>query len=299
MGMGRRKDQCVATYEDKFWWSQDGLRLHYRDYAGGDGARPPILCIPGLTRNARDFEGLAERLAPGWRVLCVELRGRGESAYAKDPMSYVPLAYLQDLIRLLDELGLPRFIGIGTSLGGLMLMLLATARRANFAGALLNDFGPDIAPEGLARIRAHVGNGGAQPTWVHAARALAETQGMIYPDWKLQDWLRHAKRLCRLNSQGRIVLDYDQRIAEPFRVPGGEAGVNLWPAFEAMAGMPLTVLRGAHSDLFAPATAARMRALMPDMALVEVPGVGHAPTLEEPEAAAAIDALLGRVLVAA
>jgi pimeloyl-ACP methyl ester carboxylesterase len=289
----------VAAHEDKYWWSQDGLRLHYRDYAGGDDGRPPILCLPGLTRNARDFEPVAERLAPDWRVICVELRGRGESAYAKDPMSYVPLVYLQDLIRLLDELEVARFIGLGTSLGGIMLMLLGTARRAQMAGALLNDIGPDIAPEGLARIRANVGTGGAQPTWVHAARALCEAQTMIYPDWKLEDWLRFAKRVFRLNSQGRIVPDYDQRIAEPFRVPGGEAGIDLWPAFDALAAMPVTVVRGALSDLLAPATAARMAERHPGLALVEVPGVGHAPTLEEPEAVAAIDALLGRVLVAA
>jgi pimeloyl-ACP methyl ester carboxylesterase len=289
----------VAAHEDKYWWSQDGLRLHYRDYAGGDDGRPPILCLPGLTRNARDFEPVAERLAPDWRVICVELRGRGESAYAKDPMSYVPLVYLQDLIRLLDELEVARFIGLGTSLGGIMLMLLGTARRAQMAGALLNDIGPDIAPAGIERIRANVGNGGAQPTWVHAARALAENQGMIYPDWRLPDWIRYAKRLCRLNSQGRIVFDYDQRIAEPFRVPGGEAGVSLWPAFETLRGMPLTALRGELSDLLAPETAAQMRASIPEMRLVQVPRVGHAPTLEEPECVAAIDALLAQVLVAA
>jgi pimeloyl-ACP methyl ester carboxylesterase len=298
-GAGKGKGSSVAAFEDKYWWSQDGLRLHYRDYAGGDGRRPSILCIPGLSRNARDFEGVAERLAPAWRVICVDLRGRGESAYAKDPMSYVPLVYLQDLARLLEELAIPRFVGIGTSLGGLLLMLLATVRRDAMAGALLNDIGPEIAPEGLARIRANVGNGGAQPTWVHTARALAEVNGALYPDWKLQDWLRYAKRVCRLTSQGRIVLDYDQRIAEPFRVPGGEVGVDLWPAFEALGGMPLTVVRGALSDLFAPETAARMQARMPGMALVEVPHVGHAPTLEEPEAMAAIDRLLAQIMVAA
>lgn len=285
----------MAAYEDRFWWSQDNLRLHYRDYAGRDD-RPPILCIPGLTRNVRDFEALADRLAGEWRVICVELRGRGESAYAKDPMSYVPLVYLQDLIALLDELKLPRFVGIGTSLGGLMLMLLATVRRPEMAGVLLNDIGPDIAPAGLERIRNHVGTGGPQPTWVHAARALGENNAMIYPGWRLQDWLRFAKRLCRLNSQGRIVFDYDQRIAEPFRVPGGETGVSLWPAYELVAGMPVTLVRGALSDLLAPETAAEMKARIPDLDLVEIPKVGHTPTLEEPASVEAVDRLLERVL---
>lgn len=287
----------MADYEDKFWWSQDGLRLHFRDYAGGEGSdRPPILCLPGLTRNARDFEPVAERLAGDWRVICVELRGRGESAYAKDPMSYVPLVYLQDLDKLIDELAIPNFVGIGTSLGGLMLMLLTASRRAQMAGVLLNDIGPDIAPEGLERIRTFMGSSGAQPTWVHAARALAEVNAMIYPDYGLQDWLRFAKRLYRLGSQGRIVLDYDQRIAEPFRAPGGEVGVNLWPAFEALAGMPVTLVRGSLSDLLSVETAHAMQARLPGLDLVEVPRVGHAPTLEEPEAVAAIDRLLERVL---
>ena len=289
------KGSSVAAFEDRFWWSQDNLRLHYRDYAGRDD-RPAILCIPGLTRNVRDFEALADRLAGEWRIICIELRGRGESAYAKDPMSYVPLVYLQDIIALLDELKLPRFIGFGTSLGGIMLMLLATLRRAEMAGVLLNDIGPDIAPAGLERIRNHVGTGGPQPTWVHAARVLSETNAMIYPGWRLQDWLRFAKRLCRVNSQGRVVFDYDQRIAEPFRVPGGETGVSLWPAFDALAGMPLTLLRGALSDLLSVETAGQMKARFPDMDFVEVPKVGHTPTLEEQLSIEAIDRLLDRVL---
>lgn len=285
----------MAAYEDKYWWSQDGLRLHYRDYSGRDD-RPPILCLPGLTRNARDFEPVAQRLAGEWRVICVELRGRGESAYSKDPMTYVPLVYLQDIDRLIDELALPRLVGIGTSLGGLMLMLMAATRRGSIAGALLNDIGPDIAEAGLDRIRKHVGSGSAHPTWVHAARAVADVQEVIYPHYELEDWLRLAKRLYRLNSQGRIVMDYDQRISEPFRAPGGAAGVDLWPAFGAFADTPLTLVRGELSDLLAPETAAKMQAQLPDMDFVTVPGVGHAPTLEEPEAVTAIDRLLARVL---
>ena len=107
----------MAVYEDRYWWSRDNLRLHFRDYGGPDD-RPPILCIPGLTRNARDFEPVAERLAGQWRLICVDLRGRAESAYAKDPMTYVPLTYLQDLERLIEELGITRFIGLGRRLAG-------------------------------------------------------------------------------------------------------------------------------------------------------------------------------------
>ena len=224
----------MVDWSDGYWWSNDGLRLHYRDYAG-DASRPPILCIPGLTRNARDFEGVAERLAGQWRVICVELRGRGDSAYAKDPMSYVPLTYLQDMEALIAELKLGRFVLFGTSLGGLITMLLAASGKERIAGALLNDIGPVMEKRGLEHIRSYVGRSQNWPTWLHAARAIAEAQGDRYPGWKIDQWLAYAKRLCKLTPSGRIVLDYDMRIAEPFKMPAGEAGFDLWPAFRALA----------------------------------------------------------------
>lgn len=287
----------MAAYEDKYWWSHDGLRLHYRDYAGRDD-RPPILCIPGLTRNVRDFAPVADRLAGDWRIISIELRGRGESAYAKDPMTYVPLVYLQDIDKLLDELALPSFVGLGTSLGGIMLMLLGSTGRERMVGALINDIGPHIDAAGLERIRTNMGGASSYATWVHAARAIAEVDAAIYPDYDLEDWLAYAKRRFRLTSQGRIVPDYDQRIAEPFRVPGGEAGVDLWPAFEAMRGMPLALVHGALSDLLSEATVQEMKRRVPDLDVARVPRTGHAPVLDEPEAAAAIDRLLARVSAA-
>jgi pimeloyl-ACP methyl ester carboxylesterase len=287
----------MVAWSDGYWESNDGLRLHYRDYAGGAG-RPPIVCIPGLTRNARDFEGVAERLAGGWRLLCVDLRGRGESAHAKDPMSYVPATYAQDVEALFAALDLERFVLFGTSLGGLITMLLAASGKERIAGALLNDIGPVLETRGLDHIRSYVGRSQNWPTWLHAARFLAEAQGDRYPDWKLDQWLVYAKRLCRLTQAGRIVFDYDMRIAEPFKQPGGDAGFDLWPAFRALAGIPSLVVHGGISDLLSAETVARMTAEVPDMESVTVPNVGHAPTLDEPEAAAAIDALLGRVLAA-
>ncbi|WP_416365857.1 alpha/beta fold hydrolase [Sphingomonas aerolata] len=119
----------MAAYENLYWWSRDGLRLHARDYPGGGDGRPPILCLPGLTRNARDFDALAARLAGRWRLIAIDLRGRGESAYAKDPMSYVPLTYVQDVEALLAEHGIDRFVAFGTSLGGIVTMLMAGPAR--------------------------------------------------------------------------------------------------------------------------------------------------------------------------
>jgi pimeloyl-ACP methyl ester carboxylesterase len=286
----------MAAWSDGYWETGDGLRLHYRDYAGDGAERAPIICIPGLTRNARDFEGVAERLAGDWRLICVELRGRGESAYAKDAMSYVPRTYLQDMEALIGTLGLERFVLFGTSLGGLITMLLAASGKERIAGALLNDIGPVMETRGLDHIRGYVGRSRDWPTWLHAARFLAEAQGDRYPGWKLDQWLVYAKRLAKLTPGGRIVFDYDMRIAEPFKLPAGEAGFDLWPAFRALAGIPSLVVHGEISDLLSAETVARMKAEVPSMESVTIPNVGHAPTLDEPEAQAAIDALLKRVV---
>ncbi|HWT11371.1 MAG TPA: alpha/beta hydrolase [Allosphingosinicella sp.] len=284
----------MAGWVDGYWGSEDGLRLHYRDYAGDPG-RPPILCIPGLTRNARDFEGVADRLAGDWRLICVDLRGRGESAHAKDPMSYVPLTYMRDIEALIAELALERFVLFGTSLGGIVTMLLSMEHRGRIAGALLNDIGPVIEPRGLENIRSYVGRAQNWPTWLHSARFLAEAQRERYPDWELDQWLVYAKRLCRLTPGGRIVFDYDMRIAEPFKLPGGEVDFDLWTAFAGLKGIPTLVVHGELSDLLSEATIERMKAENPALESVTVPGVGHAPTLDEPEAAAALDRLLKRV----
>ncbi|MEO1044149.1 MAG: alpha/beta hydrolase [Pseudomonadota bacterium] len=285
----------TTDFEDGYWWSNDGLRLHFRDYAG-PADRPPILCMPGLTRNARDYEDVAARLAGEWRVICVEFRGRGESAYAKDPMSYMPLTYVQDVEALLAQEKIEKFVSIGTSLGGLITMLLASMRPGRVVGALLNDVGPDISPEGLERIREYVGQGRSFPTWMHAARWLNELQGMVFPDFTLTEWLAMAKRTMKLSGGGRIVLDYDMRIAEPFQVPGGEAGVDLWPTLAGLAEVPTLIVRGETSDIFAPETADKMRTVLNKAKLVTVPGRGHAPTLDEPVVQQAIDALLAEVM---
>ena len=289
----------MADWSDGWWTASDGLRLHYRDYPGGEGAgagRPPILCIPGLTRNARDFEGVADRLKGEWRLICVELRGRGQSEHAKDSMSYVPPVYWQDVEALIAALGLKRFVLFGTSLGGLITMLLALADNKRIAAALLNDIGPVLESGGLDHIRSYVGRSQSWPTWLHAARAICEMQRDRYPDWDMGQWLVYAKRLCRLTAGGRVVFDYDMRIAEPFKAPAGERGFDLWTAFAALKDIPSLVLRGELSDLLSAETVERMLAENPAMEAAIVPRVGHAPTLDEPEAAAAIDRLLGRVV---
>ncbi|MBX9664777.1 alpha/beta hydrolase [Novosphingobium sp.] len=282
-------------WEDRSWTSSDGLKLHFRDYPGSSD-KPPVLCLPGLTRNARDFEALAQRLAGEWRVVCPDMRGRGDSDYARDPMTYTPAHYVADVEALLAAEGITRFVAIGTSLGGLMTMMLAAVNPERIAAAVINDVGPEIEPAGLARIREYVGQGRSYETWVHAARALQETNRDIYPAWELPDWLRMAKRCMVIGTGGRIVFDYDMNIAEPFEAEQGPAPepAVMWGMYEAVARRPLLVLRGAHSDILSAEVAARMKVRGASTELVTVPGVGHAPTLDEDEAVAAIARLLAR-----
>ncbi len=282
----------VKQYTDGYWESADGLKLHYRDYAGPK-SKPPILCLPGLTRNARDFEDVAQRLAGTWRMICVDLRGRGESGYAKDPATYAPLTYVQDLEALITGLGLKKFITFGTSLGGILSILLAAAGPGRIVGALINDIGPDIETGGLDRIKSVVGRSQTFPTWAHAARWIAGTQAHVFPAYDLNDWITFAKRVCRLNPQGRIVLDYDMKIAEPMKQEAGD--VDLWPYFMALGDVPVAIIRGETSEILSETTAKKMAKLLPGARLTRVPGVGHAPMLSEPAALRAIDALLTAV----
>ena len=280
-------------WSDQYWWSSDGVRLHARVYAGPEGSEsaPPLLCMPGLARNARDFEDLAPHVAQYRKVIVIEFRGRGESAFAKDPMTYVPLTYVQDVVAMLGELGIERFAAIGTSLGGLVAMLLAAALPGRLVGTVLNDVGPELQTAGLERIRDYIGAGGSQPTWMHAARAFAELNGAVYPGYEIHDWLRLTKRTHRLTAEGRIVTDYDKQIAAPLRVPGGgDAAADLWPVYRALGDIPLLILRGELSDILARSAGEKMVAELPRARMVEVPGVGHAPTMDEVEARAAIDA---------
>jgi pimeloyl-ACP methyl ester carboxylesterase len=280
-----------TQYTDGWWESSDGLRLHYRDYAGPKN-RLPILCFPGLTRNARDFEPVAERFAGEWRMICVDLRGRGESMAAADAAQYNPLTYLGDLEALLVALKIKRFVAFGTSLGGILTMLLAAAKPGRVAGALLNDIGPVLEPGGLNRIRGFVGRAQVWPTWIHAARGIAEMQGSAYPDYGLMDWLAMAKRTCRLTSQGRITLDYDMRIAEPIRADVDAPAADLWPQYAALGDAPVTILRGELSDLLSADTAKAMVKKLPNAKLVTIPRVGHTPALDEPASVKAMTALL-------
>ena len=292
-----QQPRTEASWIDKYWESSDGLTLHFRDYPGRED-RPAILCLPGLTRNARDFEPVADAFAGEWRVICVEFRGRGESDYAKDTATYMPANYLADLDLLIAQEQLDTVVALGTSLGGLVTMMLAATQPDRLAGYMLNDIGPVIDPAGLERIRDYVGQGRSFPTWMHAARSLRESSMEIYPDFDISDWLVYAKRLMCLGENGRVTLDYDMKIAEPFSDPSASQDVDMWPLFRALGGRPGLALRGDVSDILADATLRKMAAELPDLETVTVPRVGHTPTLEEPVAQDAIARLLGKVAAA-
>ena len=288
-------------FSDKSWESADGLTLHFRDYPG-DEMRPAVLCLHGLTRNARDFEDLAAHVAgQGWRVIVPDMRGRGESEYSSDSATYALPNYIDDLTRLLKQEGIERVVAIGTSMGGLMIMLLAAQRPELFAAVVLNDVGPVVENEGLDRIRSYVGQGRNFPTWVHGARALAELHGEAHPNFALDDWLTMAKRTLTVCSNGRIAFDYDMKIAEPIlnaeaaASPEESVAPDLWPMIDALADKPSVLVRGALSNILSPATLERMQQALPRARVINVLHTGHAPTLDEPEVRAAIDLLLQEV----
>jgi pimeloyl-ACP methyl ester carboxylesterase len=285
----------MASWTDRYWNSAEGLRLHYRDY---DGPRdqPPILCIPGLTRNARDFEPVADRYAGDWRVLSIDLRGRGESENDPDTRRYSPHYYVADIMKLLDQEGIADAVFMGTSLGGLCTMLLASTDSDRIAGALLNDIGPEIDQAGLDRIGGYVGKETEFASWEDASHALAARNADIYPTWTSDDWDRFARRLCHQTAEG-IQFQYDMRIADNFGAAANSPDAKRWPHFHALAGRPVTIVRGELSDLLSDEVAERMvKALGGDAELVVVPEVGHTPTLDEPEAQEAMDRLLDRVM---
>lgn len=283
--------QATQIYNDGYFTVPDGLKLHYRDYPGS-ADKPPLLCLPGLTRNARDFAELAERYAPRFRVLVLEFRGRALSDYDPDPAHYHPLVYAQDVIELLDQLAVPQAIFVGTSLGGLVTMTMAALALDRIAAAILNDIGPEIAAAGIDRIKSYVGQAVRFNSWDEAAKTIANNTGHAFDHYDHDDWVRMAMRNCR-EDNGAIVFDYDMAIALPFNRANSDSQFDMWPLFGALAQKPLLVIRGAKSDLLSAEGLEKMRAAAPGMKSALVAGVGHAPELNEPEAVAAIDAFLG------
>ena len=286
-------------FVERRWTSPDGLSLFARDYAPAAGtARPPVIAIHGLTRNSADFEAIAPLLAQsGRRVLAVDVRGRGLSDRAPDPMTYMPDVYARDVLALMEQAGIDRAVVVGTSMGGLITMALTAIRPKAVVAAILNDIGPEVAPEGLARIAAYSGQPVEIGSWADAAAYAKRINAVAFPHYTEPDWDAFARRIFRQQADGEIALDYDPDIAVPIRAAGAKALVpNLWPMFRRLAKKrPTLLVRGANSDLLSADIAARMKKAAPTMAYVEVPGIGHAPMLDEADAKAAIFEFLAEI----
>jgi len=274
----------------RFYQSHDGLRLFYRDFSPAK-AGTPVICLPGLTRNSRDFEDLARHLSERRRVLTPDLRGRGLSQHDPDWRNYHPGTYVKDVLRLLDLLGIERTVVIGTSLGGLIAMAIALLNPKRLHGAVLNDVGPEIAPEGLARIEKYTGRLPPVANWDEAIAQTREIYGATLPGLTNDDWRRMARRAYREGDNGTPRLDIDPNIGEAVRTVGPQT-VDPWQAFDALRETSLLVLRGAMSDILSEATLSRMQERNPNLIAVTVPNRGHVPLLNEPAAISAIDTFL-------
>lgn len=275
----------------RFYDSHDGLKLYYRDFAP---AMPgvPVLCLPGLTRNSRDFEDLAIHLSRSRRVVAPDLRGRGNSQHDPDWRNYQPGTYATDVWTLLNELDISDVIVVGTSLGGLIAMVMATQDARRLRGVIMNDVGPEIAPEGLARIQAYTGRLPAVGNWDEALGQTKEIYGLALPGLTDGEWRKMAWRAYREDANGVPRLDIDPAIGRAVRESGPQTG-DAWQAFDALRDTPLLVFRGAMSDILAEKTVERMRERKPDLIAVTVPNRGHVPLLNEPECISAIDNFIG------
>jgi pimeloyl-ACP methyl ester carboxylesterase len=288
----------LSDYESRTYDSADGLTLFYRDYRGA-APGTPVLCIPGLTRNARDFDFIAAHLARPRRVLVADLRGRGRSAYDPEYRHYVVPVEAADMLQLLEVAGAPEIIVLGTSRGGIVAMAMAAARKGAIKAVILNDIGAEIDARGLDRIAAFVGREIPFVNWDEAAAALKRSYGAMFPNVTDARWREFAGAIYR-ETDGKIVPDYDPRLGEAMREAGNSgraqsANVDLWPLFAALNEIPALVLRGENSDLLSAATLAKMRGAKPDLAFATVKDRGHAPFLDESEAVAAIDAFLAAI----
>jgi pimeloyl-ACP methyl ester carboxylesterase len=275
-----------------FVTAQDGLRLHVRAYGARASGALPVVCLPGLARTAADFESLAATLSSDRQVLAVDYRGRGKSDYDRNPANYNPQVELADVLAALTAFGIGQAVFIGTSRGGILTMLLAVARPTAIAGCVLNDIGPVIELSGLMRIKSYVGKLPHPASFREAAEALQQRFGSHFPKWGDADWFAFASRTFK-EANGRIVPDYDIKLATILDAITPERPLPpLWKEFDALARVPVMVVRGTNSDILSAATVEAMRKRRRSLDMVEVADEGHAPRLTDPQTARRIAAFV-------
>jgi len=281
----------MTEYRERRYLAEDGLSLYYRDYGDPLSAAIPVLCLPGLTRNSRDFHALASRLADERRVICPDYRGRGKSDHDPDPANYHPTVHVNDVRHLITVAGLHRAIFVGTSFGGFLTMGLALAVPPASAGVVLNDVGPEVTDSGLTRIMDYVGRDHPQPNWASAAAEMKR----MFPNLSFgsdEEWLAGARGTWREGDDGMLHFDWDVRLAET--IGKARHDFDPWSLFRALRGVPVLAFRGGMSDVLSPEIFEHMRREHPDLKAVTVPGVGHPLSLSEPQAVEAVSEFLDR-----
>lgn len=284
----------LNTYAEKYVRTRDGLRLYYRDHGDPRSGKVPVLCLPGSSSNVRSFEHVAPRLAEQRRVLCMDWRGHGRSAYDGDWRNYGFATDRDDVLDLLAHEKIPQVVVLGTSRGGIIAPWIAAHRPGVLAGAILNDIGPVGAADGAgsARLRRNFGLPTEFNSFEEAARALKDRQ---VPGIALSPagWLRHARQYFRMDSDGRVRPDFDPGYTRHFTEMKGVR--DDWDKFAALARVPTLAIRGALSDIIDQPTLDEMMRRKPDLQVCLVHGRAHCPYLDEPEAIEALDAFLAKV----
>jgi pimeloyl-ACP methyl ester carboxylesterase len=282
----------AARYVERHLTAQDGLRLYYRDYGDPLSPRLPVLCLSGLTRNSRDFEPFANRIAGARRVLSPDYRGRGRSAYDPDWRNYQGLVYLNDVLHLLAATGIERCVVVGTSLGGILAMGLCALRPTVVAGLVLNDIGPNVAATGLARITDWIAQDKPQPDWKTAEKFIRVALRHL-PIKDDAAWRNLTQGTFHKGADGMLHFDYDTALVKGM-LQDRASVPDLWPLFRATKDVPALLLRGEASDVLTREGLAEMVAVRPDLLHVTVRDAGHVPSLVEPESRQALDDFLAR-----
>lgn len=284
----------MAEYTDQYFTNPDGLKQYYRDYNTAPEGAPTVLCMPGLTRNSKDFAGIASHMAATCRVICVEQRGRGNSQWDPEPGRYRPDVYIADMKALLEHLGIKHVIAFGVSLGGLMTMMMGAMMPGTLIGAIINDIGPEVDHTGIARIKSYVGKGTPPTTWDEAVAAVKTSNTGVYPTFTEDDWRAFTEKLYT-DEGGKPVLQYDPALSQNFNEEESQSAPDLWPFFAMLKDIPMVVLRGEVSDILSAETLLRMAMEHPDLDPVTVPDKGHVPLMTEPECITAVDALIKKI----
>jgi pimeloyl-ACP methyl ester carboxylesterase len=282
--------------------AKDGLQLYAREY-GGDNpettARAPVVCLPGLTRNSRDFHRLAmvlsrDRVTPR-RVITLDARGRGQSAWDDDKRHYNVVVEAEDVIVVCTALGIHQAAFIGTSRGGLVLHMLATSRPQLLKAVIFNDIGPVLETEGLADIRDYLNRERKPRDRREAVDILRENHGASFTALSEEDWQEMASAIYRFGD-GNVVADFDPAIALQMKTLDLTAPLpDLWPQFAALQSTPVMVIRGENSRLLSSFTVAEMARRHPDLIVKPAVGQGHAPILHLGDIPEAIRRFLEKV----